>query len=244
MPQKDILEEALAIVRGGGAKGVTLRLLGGLAIRAQSPGTPTPPFLRAYKDIDLAGPSGQSAAIQTHMTELGYQADRTFNNLHGRERLFFWDEVHARQVDVFLDKMTLCHVIEFKDRLAQETVTIPLAELLLSKLQIVEINDKDLSDALLLLRDHSFGEEPGQISSTRIAKLLGDDWGLWRTTTGNLKNLRSFAETHNLGPALLRRSQELEEAIETAPKSLKWKMRARVGERVRWYELPEEEAHN
>jgi hypothetical protein len=243
LPQEDIFQEALRLVEQAAAEGVEVRLVGGLAVRALCLGEPPEPFRRSYKDIDLAGLSSASSRIQAALTQAGYIPDKAFNSLHGRERLFFWDPVHERQVDVFLDQMKLCHTIDFRAELPRHPRTLPPTELLLSKLQIVEVNEKDLRDALFLLHLRPLGDRPDTVEAARLARLLADDWGLWRTVTGNLEKLDAYART--LGLDELRAPiAELGAAIEQAPKSLKWRLRSRIGERVRWYELPEEEAHD
>jgi len=172
------------------------------------------------------------------------------------------DPAFRRPVDVLVDKLEMCHSFEFKDRLKVCTPTLPLAELLLSKLQVVKINRKDVLDALILLAEHPLGDSDGggstsgadaAINVPRIAALTSADWGWWRTITENLGKLRSFVETDLTAEELdtgrprrfdpVAQIEQLESAIERAPKSTKWKFRARVGDRVAWYELPEEVGH-
>jgi hypothetical protein len=139
----------------------------------------------------------------------------------------------------------MCHEIRFGGRLALESVTVPLAELLLTKLQIIELNEKDVRDALALLHDHPVEEEDGDaINGGHIARLCASDWGLWRTFTANLDSLGDHLGRYDLPEDSVRRItgriQELQARIEEEPKSLGWKMRSKIGDRKRWYDLPEE----
>jgi hypothetical protein len=169
-------------------------------------------------------------------------------------------------VDVLVDRMVMCHKVEFADRLGASRPTLPLAELLLTKLQVVKINRKDVLDALVLLAEHPLGQDDGApdarhgqgaISIPRITSYTSGDWGWWRTVTGNLDVLAKYLDGGGFTPEDLdigtgrpvlfdpaTQIAALQAAIEAAPKSMSWKVRARVGERVKWYEEPEEVGHN
>jgi hypothetical protein len=139
----------------------------------------------------------------------------------------------------------MCHEIRFGERLTLEPMTVPLAELLLTKLQIIELNEKDVRDALALLCDHPVGDEDGDaINGAHVARLCANDWGLWRTFTANLDSLNDYLGRYDLSDEDRQRItgciQELQARIEEEPKSFGWKMRAKIGERKRWYDLPEE----
>ena len=159
--------------------------------------------------------------------------------------MLFFDPAHDRQVDVFVGAFRMCHEIPFGDRLAVEDRTVPLAELLLTKLQIIELNEKDVGDALALLHDHPVGDQDGDtINAAHIARLCASDWGLWRTFTANLEVLGGYLERFDLKDESKERITERVRAllarIEEEPKTFGWKMRAKIGDRKRWYDLPEE----
>ncbi|MBN9624556.1 MAG: hypothetical protein J0H06_16755, partial [Actinobacteria bacterium] len=189
--------------------------------------------------------------VEALFAELGYRAEDEFNSLHGESRLFFIDRENGREADVFVNKVDACHTLELADRLAIAPRTIPPADLLLSKLQVVETTPKDYTDALAVLCDHEVVEEDGAsgISLQRFEDVCCSDWGWWRTVT--MVGDRTLTMADDLvgegripaeAPARLR---QILERLESAPKSRKWKMRARVGDRVRWHEEPEglEHAH-
>jgi hypothetical protein len=155
-------------------------------------------------------------------------------------------------LDVMLDRLDMCHVLDFQDRIALMPVTLHPTDLLLSKLQIVEINEKDLQDAIYLLARFAIGadDESGALDPTRLCQIVCADWGWWRTVSGNLERIASLApeDVARLAPPdppldPVRQAGELLRLADEAPKSLRWKLRAKVGERVRWYELPEEVEH-
>ena len=221
-----------------------LRLLGGVAVRVRAtPGLPAT-LEREYKDIDVATSrkgSGQAAKL---LKEAGYEPHVGFNAMNARERLLFFDEPNRRQLDVFVGSFRMCHEIPLEQRLTVDAATVPLAELLLTKLQIIELNEKDVRDTVALFHEHDVTGDDSGVNGSRVAELCGSDWGLWRTITANLDNVRSHLARYSLTPAeneLVRsRIDAVQERIEAAPKSRAWRLRARVGERVKWYEIPEE----
>ena len=243
VPLDDIRDEVRRILEAAEARGITLRALGGVAVFLHSPSATHRQLQRTYRDADLVGLSSQKRGIETLFAELGYQADREFNTLHGHQRLFFWDPHHERQIDVFLDQLRMCHTLDLRQRLTLDRWTLPLADLLLTKLQIWEANEKDLVDIVALLHDHplGYGDEE-TINIQRIIEVLANDWGWYRTAKENVERVRALILERDLSEEFvsLRRLEELWRAVEEAPKSRSWKLRAMVGERKRWYELPEE----
>src|SRR5919199_1848839 len=243
--RSDVVEEALRIAERAEQEGLALRLLGGVAIRLRAKDGLLPVFRREYNDSDWITPKGTSADAQRFFESLGYSPHTRFNAIQGRERLLFFDEQHGRQVDVFVGAFRMSHKIPFGKRLDMEPLTVPLAEMLLTKLQIAEINEKDVLDSLALLHDHPVGNEDGDsVNGERIATLCAGDWGLWRTFTANLQIAGERLEGYDLpeeGKQLIvGRIEELQERIEQEPKTFGWKMRSKIGDRKRWYELPEE----
>ena len=240
----DIVAEGQRVLGLAAGDGVALRLLGGVAVRLQAPMLP-PAFDRAYKDLDFAVPKGTSGAADRLLRGAGYEPHTAFNALNQKERMLFFDTAHDRQVDVFVGAFRMCHEIPFGDRLQVQERTVPLAELLLTKLQIIELNEKDVRDTLLLVHGHEVSDEDGAaINGARIAELCASDWGLCRTITANVQKVIDHAPDYEVPPEdrerMTARLRDLLGRIEGAPKTRGWKLRARIGERKRWYELPEE----
>jgi hypothetical protein len=241
---EDIVAEGERLLALGEEGGVGLRLLGGVAVRLRAPALP-PALDREYKDLDFAIGKRDAGALDQLMRGAGYSPHVSFNAMHARERALFFDDHNGRQVDVFIDSFRMCHAIPLSDRLGLERGTVPLAELLLTKLQIIEVNEKDVRDTVLLMHGHPIGERDDEaINAARIAELCASDWGLWRTITANLQRCREHIGDYDLEDAdserIAARFDQLLERIEAEPKSRGWKLRARVGERKRWYNLPEE----
>jgi hypothetical protein len=239
-----IVDESRRLLGVARDSGTTLALLGGVAVRLHAPDVP-PALDRDYKDLDFAVPKGRSAHADKLLQASGYEPEASFNAMNGNERLLFHDREHGRQVDVFVGTFRMCHVIPFADRLDPDQPTVPLAELLLTKLQIVELNEKDVRDTLLLFHGHAVADhDDDAVNGARIATLCAGDWGLWRTITTNLERCRELLGGYDLPDEDRRRISDrfgaLLQRIDDEPKSRGWKLRARIGERKRWYDLPEE----
>jgi hypothetical protein len=237
-------EEALRILDASSSGRVVLKLLGGVAIAIRCPSASQDGLRRKYLDLDFVGHVKQSGAISKLFREMGYQPRQRFNAMMGGKRLVFNDLVNQRRVDIFLDVFEMCHRFDFRQRVELEPRTLPLADLLATKLQIVQINEKDFSDVTSLLLDHEIGSGDGEtINGPYIARLCASDWGMCKTFSMNLSKLRLALQSLPLPPVdselVNSRIETLLRMIEEEPKSLGWKLRARVGERLPWYELPE-----
>lgn len=241
----DALDEARRIVAEAAERRLTLRLLGGLAVRLHSPSASHRSLSRPYPDLDFALPEKRGDRVEAFLPEIGYVPNRSFNLFNGDRRLLFYDETHERQVDIFVGRFQMCHRIPITERLSLEPLTIPLAELLLTKMQVVKLNEKDVRDLCALLVDHPFGEGDVEMFNLPfIVKQCMDEWGLWKTVTLNAGKVGEYCESHDLEAGhettILERLQALRQALDAAPRSLKWKARDKIGERMPWYELPEE----
>jgi hypothetical protein len=216
--------------------------VGGAGVRLHSASAEHAPLRRKYGDLDFVVTSKQRGAVQKLFESLGYQGDLRFNTLNGHQRLLYLDTENGRQVDIFVDVMRMCHVIDLRNRLSGQGPSLLPADLLLSKMQIFEINQKDLVDIVALLIDHEVADhDDDAINATYLAGLTAEDWGLYRTLQGNHERARSMVKELAVPQdTILRRLDALWDRVASAPKSLKWKLRARVGERMSWYELPEE----
>jgi len=238
-----VIAEAERIGESARNADLQLKVTGGVGVAINCPAAAHEPLHREYADIDLVGRARDRNAIVKLMLSLGYQGNEVFNALNGATRLLFWDEVHGRQVDVFLDKVEMCHRIDLSARLAGNRITLEPADLLLMKLQIFETNEKDLGDIVTLLHDLDYSDDDTGINLPYLGTLLGSDWGLWRTTTMVALRADEFArdlkEYSNAGRIHTQVVRFIEE-MERAPKSRGWKLRARIGESKRWYDLPEE----
>jgi hypothetical protein len=227
---------------------VIMRLIGALAFRTHCPqfGYFQDLLGRKFTDFDFASYPRFFKDIIRVLSALGYQEDKQVTQLFGDRRMIFHDPVFGRHIDVFFNALEFCHPISFVGRLEVEQYTLPLAELLLEKMQIVQINEKDLIDSIMLLREHPLGTiDQETINMTVITRVLSNDWGFWRTMTGNLNLLDiKLSQYHDLTDqdfsVVHERIRDLLTQIDVAPKSLRWKARARIGEKVKWYRDVEE----
>jgi hypothetical protein len=242
-PHEDPIEESERIAEEAGKRKLGLKLLGGAGIHAHSPSARKPPLKRKYGDLDYAMARRDRKGVLDLFPELGYESNERFNLMNGDRRLYFYDAHHGRQVDVFIDVFRMSHAIDLRARLGHDGPAVSPSDLLLSKMQIYEVNRKDLVDTVALLLDHAIdrGGAADAIEASYIARVAAEDWGLHRTLQVNTVRLRSTLDELDVDRDLvLARLEELWRVIDEEPKPLKWRLRAQVGDRVRWYELPEE----
>lgn len=242
----DILDEMNRLIDAARERSILLRAIGGLAVRVRSRDQQTF-FPREYHDLDFVIQESERKKIEAFFQEMGYESNRQFNLLNGSKRQIYLDPNRDRHVDLFVGGFEMCHKLPMNDRLHLDDVTVPLAELLLSKAQIVELNHKDALDiASLLLYNDTGTDDSGRINLSHIARLCGADWGLYKTTSINLKRVEDVIRDGalNLTDAdrslIWKRVSDILRTFETMPKSLAWQMRDKVGTRVRWYEEVEE----
>jgi len=241
-----LVEEGPRLVQVAGAGGLVLRLFGGVAIWHRSAPATREALGREYGDLDYVAHRKGSRELRELLEREGYVAERTFNAAHGDRRLIYHAPDGSFHIDVFLDRFEMSHTLDFSERLEVEEPTLPAADLLLAKLQVAEINQKDLTDTVMLLLDHELGDAdgPGRLGGPRLDEACGADWGLFTTVTDNLGKLDELAGSLELGPERVARmtaqSAALRARLEEAPKTRAWRMRAKVGRRKRWYEVPEE----
>lgn len=236
------------ILKVSDESGILLRVIGALAFQMHCPkyGYLQHALGRAYTDIDFAAYARQSKEIQKMMGALGYHENHEVFIVSEGDRAIFEKPEVGLHVDVFYEKLDFCHVIRWEGRLEVDSPSIPLAELLLEKMQIVQINEKDVIDTIMLLLEHPLGDHDQEtINIQRIAELCSNDWGLWRTTTMNLAKVRVLAQGY--GQLTAEQKTEVDSQVKTAldrldqePKTLAWRLRARVGDRVKWYKEVDE----
>jgi hypothetical protein len=242
---QSVVDEARRLLEAAESQSVRVRLIGGVAVNMRAGESHNPALLREYKDIDLVTVKGKGREVATFLEAHGYVGNTHFNAVNGHSRLLFYDMANQRQLDVFVGTFSMCHTIPLGDRILAEHGTVPLAELLLTKLQVVQLNEKDLRDILALLVHHDVAESDGPtINAAWVARLLADDWGLWRTSKMNIERAREGLAGYDLDEAtraeVSARLDRLWERIEAEPKSRGWRLRDRIGDRKRWYEEPEE----
>ncbi len=224
------------------AAGAPIRVLGsiGVAIHCHASKSLLPSFERTYADIDFAGYRRDARTIAAALAGLGYTQDREVSIRSEGQRAIFDHPGSRTHLDVFYDELEFCHRIPLAGRLGADRPTIPLAELLLSKLQIVKLNEKDVVDMVLLLLDHDLADSDDAIDVTRIATLCAEDWGLWRTLTMNLQKVRSLGEHYpqldvDQRARVVAATHALKAAIDQIPKPLSWRVRDRIGDRRQWW---------
>jgi hypothetical protein len=252
MQHEEFERQALAIVEQAEQRGIQLRLLGAVAFRIHCPAHQDlqVSMNRVLTDLDFAAYYKQEKAIDKFfMGELGFESQTaalTPGLMLGRK--IYLDPTDSRpHVDIFFDKLNMCHVVSWeKGRLALDKPTITLADLMLEKLQIVHINEKDVKDVMMLLLEHDIGDSDNEVVNGKyISAIMGKDWGFYYTTTTNLNKIKSLLGQYDALSSADRelisgRIDKLLGMIDSEPKSLGWKLRAKVGTKKQWYNDVEE----
>lgn len=246
-----IVDEMQRLMDAARQQGLPLRLIGGLAIRHHSPSAQAHRggLHRDYPDIDLVVPKKDKRRLDAFFASLGYQPDRNFNLLNGDRRQIFFEPETGRRIDVFVGDFEMCHKLPMRDRLDKHPLTVPLAELFLSKIQIVELNRKDALDIISLLLDNevTFNDDDG-INVDRITRLCLRDWGLYKTLTITLSKVEHVLVNENPGlsgaavQVVLGRIDTIRRMLDRVNKPVLWQLRDRLGTRIRWYTEVEEVA--
>lgn len=228
----------IRLVAAAEAKNIQIRAIGGLAVQAHNKSN-QPLFIREFADLDFVVAKKQRREFELFMPDAGYSPDKQFNVLNGAERQIYSDNKTGMKVDIFVGDFEMCHKIPLEERLKFDPVTIPLAELFLSKAQIVELNRKDALDLTSILFNNETGvDDVEKINLKVIAKLCSQDWGLYKTTSINLRRVEELVnkelsqDERNL---VLIRVREIQRTFEEMPKPIAWQLRDRVGTRVKWY---------
>jgi hypothetical protein len=250
VPLAAVEAEGRRLVEVAGESGLPVRLLGGVGVALHNHG-PVPPALeRDYGDLDIVVPAKATKRTIGVLTEAGYVGNDRFNALHGAQRMLFYDTANKRQVDVFVGVFAMCHRLNLADRLHLHAQSLDAADLLLTKLQIHEVNRKDLVDAVRLVLTHDVvdigaaaGEFGDVLALDRLRAVTSGDWGWYTTVTDNVVPVRTAAsELLDSTEAHLVESRidRIDASLRTSPKSMRWKARSVVGRKAPWYELPEE----
>jgi hypothetical protein len=225
------------------ADGVPLRALGGVGVVLRAPAA-APALRRSIEDLDVAVPRRARREVEDAFAAAGLLAEREFNALQGNRRQIWWTPDQSTHVDVFLGEFAMCHQLDLDERLGVDHPAMPAADLLLMKLQVVHLNLKDVQDLAALLTTHELGDGDGEgvIDRGRLRDVLGGDWGFYTTAGDNLEKLGDLVRDHapEAESRVREQSAALREELEAAPKTRAFRMRAKVGRRRRWYELPEE----
>lgn len=243
----ELMAEASRLAMAAESRAVTLRLTGSAAIRLRCPDqVALLDRLRRdqLRDLDFFAREKQSTRVVAFFEENGYRMDPEIRQSQefGIKRHIYLAPQGRYKVDVFLDDLIMAHTLQLRGRLELPGPTLQVSDLLLSKLQIHQITRNDLVDLMVLFASsEGLGADAQQPETSRVMAVLRDDWGFWYTSTSNLRRLieelGSCAPVLGaLAPEIEQRARHLLQLLDEVPKSVRWKLRARVGTKVRWYE--------
>jgi len=239
---REFIEEAMRIQSEAEKESIRLRLLGSLAFRLQCPRNAAhfEALERRITDIDFAASTSNREKLIAFFKQQGYVVDENALYIGGGYRYIFENPQNKKHIDIFFDQLEMCHTVIFKDRLNIDNWTISLADLLLEKMQIVETSRKDFKDTAILLLEHGIGQDDRTINMEYIGNIMSNDWGFFHTFSTNLSKLRealiqfdSFNEKER--EIIRQRIEEILERVNSSEKSLRWKARAKIGTKIRWY---------
>ncbi len=239
--QIEIFKEMHRLIEAANAKNIQIRAIGGLAVQAHNK-TNHPLFVREFADLDFVVASKQRRDFEAFMPEVGYQPNKKFNIMNGDQRQIYYHENTEMKVDIFVGDFEMCHKIPLENRLTADPVTIPLAELLLSKAQIVELNRKDALDITSVLLNNETGNTDNETINLKVlAQLCSQDWGLYKTTSINLQRVvdlvheKDISLTQEERDLIMKRVEAVQKTFEEMQKPIAWQLRDRVGTRIKWY---------
>lgn len=239
--QFDLVQEMHRLIEAANAKRIHLRAIGGLAVEIHNK-TKNPLFTREFADLDFCVPLKQRRDFEAFMPEVGYLPHKQFNILNGDQRQIYYHEPTEMKVDIFVGNFEMCHKIPLEDRLSADPVTIPLAELFLSKAQIIELNRKDAFDLTSILLNNATGEDDNETINLKIlAQLCSADWGLYKTTSLNLDKIEQMLDKNEIPlndeerAIVNQHIADIRRTFIEMPKPVAWQLRDRVGTRVKWY---------
>ena len=235
---------ALDLISQASRNGLELRLIGSVAVRlrCEAAGLSVETGKRQYKDADLICSAAHYPDVRRVVVSTGFESDRGLEVATEGRRLLFQSPDHPFSLDLFVDELVFCHRLDVRDRLAVDETTLAIADLLLSKLQRVDLRDVDLQDLAAITAAFPLGRSDGEyINIDRITTLLSCDWGFCHTAVANLLRLQTFCDEPGWGGDVCRRaaaarSEGLRAAIIAAPKAWRWKLRSLIGEHLSWYQ--------
>ncbi len=249
-----MLDEALALVDEARADGVDARLVGGLAVLALCADPEV--CRRDHRDLDLVAPKPAAGRLLATLARLGYEENRHVRLASGGALLQAYrpcahdgpaGRLHADdRVDVYLDAFRLHHTVGLRRRLRREAYTLSPSDVLLAKLLRTHMSAADVLDVATLLRDVEVRDEerPGMIGRRYLARVCARDWGLYHDVSGNLERMAGEAARLGLREREARRVRStaagILEALAAARKGPRWRLRARIGERLPWYDAVDE----
>jgi hypothetical protein len=241
-------EEASGLVAAAEERGLDVRVLGGVGIGLALGDRCHQLFQRSPRDLDLMVRRAHARKLEGLLEERGWDPAAAFNALNVERRLLFHDPHGQAHIDVYVESFEMCHRLPLADSLERPGPSLPATDLLMSKLQIVSPNAKDLGDCLALLHGCPIAEgDPAALDPARIAALTAEEWGLHHTFELSLARLRvELALEDRLGDddraTIRERLDAIARAMGEVPKSGRWRLRARIGERRSWHEEPDEPA--
>lgn len=237
----DLVQEMYRLVEAANTKKIQLRAIGGLAVETHNK-TKHPLFKREFADLDFCVPLKQRREFEAFMPEVGYTGHKQFNVLNGDQRQIYYHNATDMKVDIFVGHFEMCHRIPLEERLNADPVTIPLAELFLSKVQIIELNRKDAFDLTSILLNNKTGNGDNETINLKILAQLGSaDWGLYKTTSINLEKIEAMLNKNEIPlndeekALVIGRINDIRRTFADMPKPMAWQLRDRVGTRVKWY---------
>jgi len=237
------IEQAFRILEAANQRKLTLRLVGALAFHIHCPAFNyiQRESQRYFTDVDFMAYIEQKSSIEKMFADLEYLEDHRIKTVPGLKRSIFFTRNYAWHSDVFYDVLEFSHEINFRGRLEIDYPTITLVDLLLEKMQIVQINEKDIIDSLMLFREHDVGSHDDEtININYLSRTCKSDWGLWKTVTTNLGKVDRLADLYSVLTAedkttIRDRLHRTLQRVEEEPPTLRWQLRSRIGERVKWY---------
>ncbi len=220
---------AKAVIASAAEKNLAARVMGGVAVHLSCESIETHPTLqREYADVDFVAVRRDFDALAALFAAMGWE-------LRGKAERRWTFEKEGIGADLYDARYRDDHRIDFTARLALAAPTLPLADLLLLKLERKQMGEKDIKDAIALLLDHrvargeaeglALSAVEGQIDHLYIARATRGDWSLWTTVYDNTIALENILEKYlesEEAQLVWRRIELIQGDMDLQRKSLAW----------------------
>lgn len=240
---QSLLDVAVSVINTLAARRIVARLFGGLSIEVIAPWKDIFGIDRPVKDIDIIVPRSSMITAMDVLSIDGWKMNGRNQRINSGILVCAIDNTSGTRLDMYADPVILNQTLYFGQRLRILEKTLTPVDLLISKLQIVNITDRDLDDICALAGGCQVAavDSPSTLNAERLKIICSNSWALQYTSIGNLDAAERRAGTHRdiqeeRLARILQNVSLLRNICTDCPKSWTWRLRAKIGPLLPWYE--------